>query len=405
MKARPQNLMKQKAMRLDQCRGAMCKHNESVEAICTHIKVLGHEGLGVTELRIFDPVPMVAYVDNEDDFIHLCLEMDGKSAGVFVGVQPRPLWLFDLAPNQWIPARSGPGRNCGNDNSIEYLGTLYFDIDVISMKRAKGHPASNEELVQTLRAAQLLYREKGLALCSTICCSGNGHYVLASFVPIPVDNEEIPLKFRSFCRQLVDKVTGQVSGVKFDSVYNPSRVMRVMGTLNQKGQSLPGRPHRRAHFVTDPVTETRSMVLHHMILNTEIDQNRLSGYDRALPQAIKCNLDKIEKCCFIQYCRRYPELISEPQWWGLITNLARLEGGSTLIHEISRLDPIRYDYPNTERIIKRVLTSEYRPVSCETLMSYDSSGCGRGNFICSKIRQCPARALMYMTSMYSVYTD
>jgi len=146
------------------------------------------------------------------------------------------------------------------------------------------------------------------------------------------------------------------------------------------------------------------MALHHMILNTEIERNAPSDCEKELPKAIKCNLSKIEKCCFIQFCRTNPELVNEPQWWGLITNLARLEGGQALIHEISRLDEARYDYGNTERVIRRVLVSGYRPVSCKMLMSSTITGHGRGSFTCPEIRGCPARAPMYMTSLYTVYT-
>ena len=73
--------------------------------IANHYKFLGHKGFGVTELLLFDPIPLVAYVDNEDDFVRLCLEMEGKTSGIYVGIQPRPLWLFDKAPNCWRPAR------------------------------------------------------------------------------------------------------------------------------------------------------------------------------------------------------------------------------------------------------------------------------------------------------------
>jgi hypothetical protein len=46
------------------------------QAMANHFWILGHKGHGVTELRIFDPEPMVAYTDNEDAFIGLCLEME-----------------------------------------------------------------------------------------------------------------------------------------------------------------------------------------------------------------------------------------------------------------------------------------------------------------------------------------
>lgn len=98
-----------------------------------HLQLLGHEGLGVTELRIFDPAPLVAYVDNEEDAVRLALEMDSKTSGIYVGVQPRPLKLFDKAPNCWKRA-SRSNHNCATDEDIEFITTIFFDIDVVEKK-------------------------------------------------------------------------------------------------------------------------------------------------------------------------------------------------------------------------------------------------------------------------------
>jgi len=173
----------------------------------------------------------------------------------------------------------------------------------------------------------------------------------------------------------------------------------VMGTFNRKGQAIPGRPHRWAHFVTEPVF-AMSMALHHMILNTEVEQPHNSV--KPLPKGIRCDLSKLENCHFIQWCREYPEQVSEPLWWGLITNLANLEGGPALIHEISQLDKIRYDYSNTERVIQRVLVAGYKPVSCQTLVSYAMNCSSRGRFQCSRIIRCQ-KAPMYMSTLRTIY--
>ncbi len=368
------------------------------QVISNHWKLLGHRDLGVTELRIFDPGPMVAYVDNVNDFFRLSLEMRAKTSGIYVGVQPRPLWLFDKAPNCWRPARSGAERNCACDNDIEYITTVFFDIDVVSAERAKGHPASNEELLESLNAAQLLCREDGLILSSTICCSGNGHYVLVPIISIPVDDNKVAFKFRNFCHQVAERVATQITGAKFDSVFNLSRVMRMMGTTNRKGQAVPGRPHRRAHFVTQPLF-LRSTALHHMIINTEADEPIQTI--KPLPKGLRCDLRKLEDCEFIAWCRAYPKCVSEPLWWAMITNLAHLEGGTQLVHEISRLDVSRYDYYDTQRVIKRVLKAGYKPVLCKTLAIYAMMCSGRGRFQCSRINQCQARAPMYTATSYT----
>ena len=361
-------------------------------AIYQHLQLLGHSGCGVSELRTFDGKPMVAYADNAETVVQLCNEMDARVSGIYVGVQPRPLGLFDKAPNCWKPALSRPESNCAYDRDIEFITACFFDIDVLSRKRMEGYPASEEELQESLHAAKLLSRENYLALNSTICCSGNGHYVLTPIVPIPVDSDGIPRQFRRFCHQLAGKIASQVHGVKIDPVYNAGRVMRLMGTINGKGQAVQGRPHRRAHFVTEPIA-AKSMALHLLVLNTEV-----ASYPRkttAISGVIKCDLSKIEKCEFIKWCRRCPMHLCEPQWFAMITNLAHLEGGPELVHEISQLDTVRYDYEQTQNLIKRVQNRGYSPTSCESL---DELG-----FRCPKFGQCHARAPMYLTDLFTVW--
>jgi len=373
---------------------------EPEQSIRKHVGLMRHKGLGATEMRTFDPTPLVAYVNNGDDAARLCRQISEKCSGIYIGVQPRPAHLCDMAPNCWKPARSGLNGNCACDNDIEFITTEFFDIDVVSDERAKGHPASDEELARSLRAGQLLSREDGLVLSSTICCSGNGHYVLAPIVPIPVYSKEEAVKFKYFCEQLVRKVVGEVGGVKIDPVYNLSRVMRLMGTWNRKGQPVPGRPHRRAHFVTElPVG--RSMALHQMIINTEVEQQITSK--EIVSTGIHCDLSKLKSCEFIRWSRSHAVELSEPLWWALITNLAHLEGGIELIHELSQLDPVRYDYADTQRKIQKAIDAGYRPVLCKTIVSEAMTCAGRGKFRCPRIDKCRARAPMYMAVSHTVY--
>jgi hypothetical protein len=370
------------------------------QAIVNHYRILGHRDFGVTELRIFDPIPMVAYADNEDDVVRLALTMEGKTSGIYIGVQPRLLDFFDYAPNRWVHARSKPHSNCATDNDIEYITTCFWDIDVVSEERSKGHPASEKELRQSSKAAKLMSRQDGLALTSVILCSGNGHYVLSPVVPILVDNAEIARQFRLFCYQISQEIAGQVENVKIDPVYNLSRVMRLMGTYNCKSLPVAGRPHRRAHFVTN-LSAGISMALHYMILNTDVEE--LCKTSKPLPKVLRCDLQKLENCEFIQWCRAHPESVSQTAWWSMITNLAHLKGGIQLIHEISQLDRYRYDYDDTQQIIQRVIDAGYRPVSCKTIVRDTATCPGQGRFQCSRIKNCPAKAPMYMADLHTVY--
>ena len=208
------------------------------------------------------------------------------------------------------------------------------------------------------------------------------------------------MKFKAFCQSLAARVAGTVEGVRIDPVWNLSRVCRTVGTWNLKGIASADRPHRRAYFVTEPIVD-RSIALHHMILNMEVGQPVQTG--EHIATGLKCDLRKIERCEFIRWCRAYPSSVSEPLWWALITNLAHLEGGIELAHEISRLDSVRYDYSDTQRKIQRAIAAGYRPVSCKTLVSESMTCLGRGRFQCSRIGKCQARAPMYLTTLFTVY--
>ena len=361
-------------------------------AIYRHVQLLGHDSLGVTELRIVSPTVMVAYADSVKDVVRLADEMDSKAAGIYVGVQPRSVCMLDYAPNCWRPAIEKGKSNCAQAKDIEYITTIFFDIDAVPPQREKGHPASDNELQKSLQAARLLGKQTGLIMSSTICCSGNGHYVLAPLVPIAVDCDGVAAQFRQFCRQLADEIAAQVSGVRIDPVYDLSRIMRLMGTVNRKGKPTPDRPHRRAHFVTEPLP-AKSQALYYMILDTESAVHRS---DNNTPSTgIKCDLAKIEACDFIRWCREHAAELAEPLWFDMITNLAHLEGGPELIHKISRLDTLRYEYQQTQRLIERVKSRSYGPASCMTIRS--------NGFDCRKLGQCGARAPMYLTDLFSIW--
>jgi hypothetical protein len=152
--------------------------------------------------------------------------------------------------------------------------------------------------------------------------------------------------------------------------------------------------------LAEPVL-ARSIALHHLILNTDPGRPAAAGLE--LPTGLRCDLKKLHMCEFIQWCRRRPLEVSEPQWFALLTNLVRLEGGIQLAHEISALDRFRYDYAETQRVIERILGQGYMPVSCRTIMSPAMVRAGRGVFRCPRIESCPAKAPMYLAASHTVY--
>jgi hypothetical protein len=79
----------------------------------------------------------------------------------------------------------------------------------------------------------------------------------------------------------------------------------------------------------------------------------------------------------------------------MITNLAQLDGGPKLIHEISRLDMFRYNYQQTQTLIERVQDRGYGPTSCKTIRNQ--------GFYCPKFGQCQVKAPAYLTHLFSIW--
>ena len=356
------------------------------DEIRRHVQLLNYSGYGIAELRTFEPTPMGAYAENEEIVLHLASQMDGKVPGVYIGVQPRTIDLLEWAYNCWEPAFEGRDSSFACDLHIEYFTTVLFDVGVISTDRQEGYPASEDELQVSLEAARLLARRDELSSCATICCTGNGHYVLARVEPIPVKSGEIAVQAKQLCGNLAQDVAFRVPGVKIDPVYNLSGVMRLIGTINGKGKAIPYRPHRRAYFVTEPLF-TKSFALSKMIINTEVEYNPRK--EASISGPIKCDLTKIEACHFIDWCRKSPTEITGHQWHAMILNLAHLEGGAELIHEISALDMFRYDYGRTQWAIDRILHWGHCPSSCKDLRSV--------GFYCDRMNSCRVEAPMELT--------
>lgn len=82
----------------------------------------------------------------------------------------------------------------------------------------------------------------------------------------------------------------------------------------------------------------------------------------------------LANCAFCQHCRDNAETLSEPEWYAMISNLARADGGRELIHELSRPYP-RYSPAETERKIEHALR-DGEPHTCAYIQdSLGFTGC------------------------------
>ena len=69
------------------------------------------------------------------------------------------------------------------------------------------------------------------------------------------------------------------------------------------------------------------------------------------------------RCLFIQHSKRDAKTLSEPDWYGMITNLAVFEGGVSAIHKLSKPYP-NYDERKTQAKIEHFWKSGTKPMTC-----------------------------------------
>lgn len=153
------------------------------------------------------------------------------------------------------------------------------------------------------------------------------------------------------------------------AVSDLSRVMRLPGFLNVK----------------DPANPKLCKILSSSNPNIRYSIDDFIDY-KDNPGAVECkkhtmpydgpigDIKRVRKRCkFMHYCRDNASTISEPLWYAMISNLARLEGGSEEIHRVSKPYP-KYSPDETDNKIDHALKNT-GPHTCEYIKAIGLDGC------------------------------
>lgn len=206
---------------------------------------LGHSHCGgVTEIRVIEQgpersKPLIAYVDNAESFVEIC-SSNNDTANVYVGIQPRPLNLFDRAPNRVAGKTAG-----GKIEDIEVVAAQVIDIDP---KRPKNHASTDEELANTVRAAELISAKFTLEgfVPPQMMLSGNGVQLWFAYTPIVLDdtNRELVMENARLFEIKAREYVAAIEDVSVDSMFDLARIIKSIGTVSRKGENTDARPHR-----------------------------------------------------------------------------------------------------------------------------------------------------------------
>ncbi|MCZ6652352.1 MAG: hypothetical protein O7D91_04925 [Planctomycetota bacterium] len=344
---------------------------------------LDHAEFGITELRALSSnnPPLVAYVDNEHDFVELAMWRNRLGEDVYCGVQPRPLELFDKAPNEWRLARGSSNGNVASSRDIEVISNLAVDIDSNSEERRKGHPASDDELASCSAVADRLLESDGIVGVGAAVMSGNGVHVFIPIVPLDVVGD-IPANLKALERELIASLSPLPPGVRIDVIADPPRIIRVPGGVNHKGTPTAGRPHRRSYVLKQPSIGGRSMLLTERILHMTLPSHREPSTETCL---LEGDVERFQTCEFVKFNEREAASIPEPVWMEMLIQCCVLKGGDGVAHRLSSLDQTRYSIEQTQGRLDRIKARGYRPKRCEHLPGLN------GLFRCPRLLTCPAQ--------------
>ena len=204
-------------------------------------RFLHHFRFGCTELRAIRPgrgIYGIGYFDHEEAFVATCRSVNGR-ANLYVGIQPRPRAFLDRARNKLCKGVKG-----AMDTDIPWITALAMDVDPV---RPGDTPSTEAELQQAIdRGAEIAeWLTKRRYQTPILHMSGNGCQLWCAIPPYPVlkvAQTAITERLRAFEGRIRDKFSDKT--VRIDSIYNLSRIIKVIGTKSIKGTPSEDRPHR-----------------------------------------------------------------------------------------------------------------------------------------------------------------
>jgi hypothetical protein len=203
----------------------------------------------VVEIRIPNPRDrrfgvVSGYVDGEDAFVHLASQVDGSSAeAVYATLNPVNPALLARAANRL----QRNAKTLTGDRDVVCYRNLLVDVDPVRPAGISATDAERDAALATTDAIVAFLREQAWPEAVVRGSSGNGGLLIYRLPDLPntVETEALVKEVLGTLASLFD-----TDGVKIDtSVANPSRLVKVLGTVAAKGDHTRDRPWRRAEGV------------------------------------------------------------------------------------------------------------------------------------------------------------
>ena len=240
----------------------------------------------------------------------------------------------------------------GEAKDVACIPGFWVDVDIA------GDAHKQKDLPEDLDAAIELLDSFPLQP-SILVHSGYGlHAYWLFYEPWEMDGEEGRSEAENMLSRFQATLRGmaQQKGWKLDNTADLPRVLRVPGTLNHKSgtpKEVKILRHNESRY--DPGDFEQ-----YLLQDEELSYAFEKTEDLNIPAGDVSLI--INRCKFIQYCRDKAAKIIEPEWYAMITNMARAENGPAKVHEFSKPYP-GYSERETDEKIQHALRDGH-PHTC-----------------------------------------
>jgi putative DNA primase/helicase len=257
------------------------------------------------------------------------------------------------------PANTSRGAEPG----VACLPGFWADVDIAGgAHKAQDLPPSEED-------ARGLIDTAGLEP-SVIVRSGFGlqpYWLFREPWMIESDEERQRLKSLSTRFQLNLRLRANVRGWTMDSTADLCRVLRVPGTFNHKVDGdvrmVTAEYADRAYSLDD---------FEDLLAGTE-DPRECGREPLPRPDLLPAKLPPIlDGCAWMRHCHQDGAALAEPEWYRMLTVVARCEDSERWAHDLSQKYP-KYSRQETQRKLKQASSDKVAPVTCAYVQS-DLSG-------------------------------
>jgi hypothetical protein len=203
------------------------------------------EGDSIVELRVpkSDDGPRAGLFDDLDEIAEAAADISGKAPGVYVTLNPVKQPSTGRVKNALAKTSSAV-----RDTDIDRRRLLLLDFDPVRPSDSPSTDEEHEAAIATARSCQDFLANMGWPQ-AVMADSGNGAHDLYR-INLPNDRESYTLIRRCL---LAVSLWFSTTKVKLDTGNgNASRLTRLYGTMNRKGDQTDDRPYRRSRLLEVP---------------------------------------------------------------------------------------------------------------------------------------------------------